>query len=135
MSSNYHLLCLSHDPAIVLSEYDFQRADISAVTRAYPGLADHQQCDIMVGRYSYPLVEVGCFGAITLEGPTGCKGYHNGIQWMDRDWLRLLCTVNEHHSVNPQFMSPLTGRCWTPERLRRLAPGLGMNPAMDGPAT
>jgi hypothetical protein len=121
VSSNYRAICLSHDPALVIGPdltYD-QAQHLNSRDQ----LGDHQTCDIVIGRFSYPLIEVACPG-IELPGPRGCRGHHRGIEWIDADWLRLL------HAATPHIDAALLGRhafrCWTPERLRRLRVELGL---------
>ena len=56
MSSTYRVLCLSHDPAIVAAD-DYQRPE-TAEAAITEGIAEHAGCDLVIGRYSYPLVEL-----------------------------------------------------------------------------
>jgi hypothetical protein len=125
VSSDYHLLCLSHDPAIAIS-YDLTLAEIEAATRDHEALLGHQGCDIMAGRFSYPLVEAGCFGR-QMTGQSGCGGYHTHLIWTDRDWLRLLVAATDAPAaVHGDVLDPFVSRCWPLERLRRLRRELGM---------
>jgi hypothetical protein len=117
VSSVYRFLCLSHDPAIVIDQ-DLTLGDIASAKRSHPALEDHQDCDIIAGRFSYPLVEAGCFGGMQMEGATGCKGCHSGIIWTDADWLRLLDAAAAA-GIGDDVLSPLT-RCWPLDRLRKL---------------
>jgi hypothetical protein len=56
VSSTYRVLCLSHDPAIVAAD-DFQRPE-QAEEAIRDGMTNgHEHCDLMIGRYSYPLVD------------------------------------------------------------------------------
>lgn len=59
MSSVYRILCLNHDPALEVGDDGWRSAQeaLAAVAdrEAAPG---YPRCDLMVGRYSYPLVEV-----------------------------------------------------------------------------
>ena len=118
MSSAYRFLCLSHDPAIVLDGYDLTSDAISAAGRSHPALEDHQGCDVIAGRFSYPLIEAGCFGGLQMEGASGCKGYHRVVIWTSADWLRLLDAAATA-GVSDDVLRPLT-RCWPLDRLRRL---------------
>ena len=126
MSSTYHLLCLSHDPAIIIGG-EFSLRGIETAARDHEALHGHQGCDIMAGRYSYPLIEAGCFGR-QMTGPTGCRSVHSGLLWADADWLRLLAAAIRAPagSVHLDVVDPFTSRCWTLDRLRRLHAELGI---------
>lgn len=130
MSSNYHPICLSHDPAIVLDQ-ELRREDTDTITRAQ--INGHEHCDIVIGRFSYPLIEVACLGRQLAE-PTGCKAYHSGVKWIDANWLRLLHAATPH--ADAALLDRSTFRCWPPERLTRLREELGLaeTPAVDDAA-
>jgi hypothetical protein len=90
VSSDYHVLCMNHDPAIMVAEEWHRPADALAAVkdREIGGpLAEHAHCDLLVGRYSAALVEVCCPGG---NHATGRKRMHINEQWIDVDWLRLL---------------------------------------------
>jgi hypothetical protein len=130
VSSNYHLLCLSHDPAIVI-DCDFRLDEVEAVTREHEAPAGHQDCDIVAGRFSCPLIEAGCFGR-TLRGPSGCKGiHHRGPIWTDSNVLRLLHYAAP--SVDQETLRPFVTGCWPLERLRRLRRELGIEATREHP--
>lgn len=123
MSSDYHLLCLSHDPAIVIGN-EFRRHEVEALTRDTEALRDHPHCDVVIGRFSYPLIEVGCLG-MTMSG-TRCKRLHRGVEWIDRDWLKLLlAATTPPNAVDPAILQPFVHGCWPLERLRKLRGELG----------
>jgi hypothetical protein len=118
MSSTYRILCLSHDPALVLEqEYSSGRGGREAVEAAVlAGVKDHEGCDLLLGRFSYPLIEVGC--------PKGPSCTHRGAVWLDTEWLQLLAAVGDgphdeqlHKAV---ARARRTNRCWTEQRLNRL---------------
>ncbi|MFI0156179.1 hypothetical protein [Streptomyces lydicus] len=120
MSSTYYILCLSHDPATVVSEH---HSPESAEAQVGHGIQGHHDCDLMVERVSGGPVEIGCPPAKT--GPTSpCS--HRDTAWMDVEWLRLLgCAYN---SADPRLLDAVRrGRftCWTSERLHRLRHSLG----------
>jgi len=124
VSSDYHLICLSHDPAIVLYRRDLTHAEAESVaSREHPALEGHEDCDVVIGRYSAPLVEVACLGR-QLPGPSGCKGHHMRPEWIDRDWLRLLAAAAS--KVDEETLRPFVTRCWPLERLRRLGDEAGL---------
>jgi hypothetical protein len=121
MSSTYNAICLSHDPGIVIG-HDFTYEEANSLS-SRDRLTGHETCDIAIGRYSYPLIEVACLG-IQLPGPTGCKGYHSSVKWIDRDWLRLLATAGP--DAHPEAMRALSAHgCWPLERVHRLRVELG----------
>lgn len=61
MSSIYRVICLSHDPAIVLHDREPSSHVEAADFREEMLAGDHASCDLVVGRYSYPMIEVTCF--------------------------------------------------------------------------
>lgn len=124
MSSAYSALCLSHDPALVIgNDTNYSRASSEGVTSNPADHADlldgHAGCDLLVGRYSYPLVEVGCPGSI--GNPTNCcPGVHKGMIWADVAWLRLL-HQRLAEGQDDELTRALTRSCWSRERLDRLS--------------
>lgn len=121
MSSNYHLLCMNHDPALVI-DVDSQSIDITSGLvesmrqgALVPGhghdyLLVHKDCRLMIGRYSYPLIELGC-----LEG----MGHgHSGIRWIDADVIRLLAYI-EWSDDTYDLTRPFK-RCFPKEVIDRL---------------
>jgi hypothetical protein len=122
MSSTYHLLCLSHDPAIRI-DCDLSFEAVKALDdREHGALAEHQQCDLAAGRYSYPLIEAACFGS-QLPGPTACLKRHNRPIWTDRNVLRLVVAATG--TLPDDLLKPFRP-CWPAERLARLRVELGI---------
>lgn len=123
MSSNYYVLCVSHDPAIVV-DHDYGSPGEALAAAAEPAkheqLREHLNCDLLVGRYSYPLVKAACPG-----GPRCTPGFHrhDADTWTDAGWLRLLHAAYLHGD-------DLTGMriraCWTKQRVLRLGRELGI---------
>lgn len=122
MSSTYRILCLSHDPAVAAgSEWN---TAAEAVERASdPGrfgdMAEHVSCDLLVGRYSYPLVEVGC--PPREKSATGCMHLH--AQWVSVEWTRLLAaSLDAEAGPLRAAVEELTQRCrcWSRQRVERL---------------
>lgn len=120
MSSTYNLICLSHDPALILhTEWHSGGGgrEIAAEQLRDPAAGCdevrlHADCDLVIGRYSYPLVEVGYL-------PDRRYGH---VQWVDADWLRLLAHLagGDHGEVRlPHW--------WTLDRARRLRGDLALN--------
>lgn len=122
MSSQYRIICLSHDPGIEVDGpeewYQAEPAIAACAARSGPA-ADHPRCDLVIGRYSYPLVEVCCPGMSTdmpYPHPTG--RYHRGPMWIDSMWLRLLIVA----PAEVREAAQLGSTCWTHERVQRLRP-------------
>lgn len=120
MSSTYRLICLNHDPALVIYDHDEwndpEPAIAAATSRMY--LAEHfpahVDCDLMVGRFSYPLIELCC--------PSGDHhgGHHGRPEWMRREWLRLLYAAFLSPDATVGRWSDPLGDCWSRTRLHRL---------------
>lgn len=124
MSSLYRFLCMNHDPAIEFGPedvYSVSRIEDLARARQWSEdvpWSDHAQCDVLIGRYSSPLIEVGC-----VPGFSGCPGWHSDMQWVRREWLWLAYSaLNLTGGVHDAAKA--IPRCWTPSRLARLAPHL-----------
>lgn len=108
MSSTHVVLCLSHDPATVISEHETRREAFEAVNDGSVDL--HPHCDIVISRVSGAPIEFGCPG-IDISP---CGG-HRDVKWVDADWLRLLA------QASPEQIKELRGlRCWSSDRLTRL---------------
>lgn len=114
MSSIYRLICLSHDPGIELdTEWQSGQDGRSVAETALrqPGRAEseeirnHDNCDLVIGRYSASLVEVGYLP------------YNTNVHWVDVEWLRVLAVASEG--------TPFP-RGWSAERVRRLRPYLNL---------
>lgn len=121
----YHALCLDHDPAIVI-DGDWQHPDyaVEAVAnRSTDVLRPHRTCQMMIGRYSYPLIEVCCPGAsLHPDRPM----LHTRPVWMRVEWLRLLYAA--YQSKDEAVLKAARGMdlCWSAVRLLRLRHELGV---------
>jgi hypothetical protein len=117
MSSSYHALCLAHDPALHLGR-ELTRDEVDHLTnRALLG-DSHQHCDIVIGRWSGGLAELGCPGT-NLPGPRTCNGHHPDTAWTPIEWLRLLAAAAP--LLPPKLHERFTARgCWPLDRLTRL---------------
>lgn len=125
MSSIYRVLCLSHDPAIEAADGNWNRPEPAEQAIA-DGIDGHTGCDLMIGRYSYPLVALGCPRSADTKGHIGSTCLHGSLIWVDAKWLRLLAVAQQDPaSVAGQIAADGHFRCWTPERLRRLRLELG----------
>ena len=78
MSSTYRTICVSHTPALV-SDVEL---DGELGRRGIAEREGHPDCDLVIGRWSGALIEVGCPG----DMPT-C--HHAPGQWVDDAWLRV----------------------------------------------
>lgn len=111
MSSAYRFLCLAHDPAIEVGE-SIQLRDVAVGLAERrddaPELAEHRGCRLLVGRYSYPLVE--------LYDP-------RTRQWVDIDVIRLLIAARAA-GVADAALTPFARRGWDTDTLARLSPHL-----------
>lgn len=123
MSSTYRILCMSHDPAIVVSGEEWNTAAEAVERAGNPGqfadMAEHQSCDLLVGRYSYPLVEVAC--PPRENSATGCMHLHP--QWIEVNWVRLLAaSLDAEAEPLRAAVEELTRRyrCWSRQRIQRL---------------
>lgn len=120
MSSVYRVLCLSHDPAVI-TEAEYGRPETAAAA-INAGVEGHPNCDLLIGRYSYPLIEVGCPPSARPERSGQHRCYpHSMTEWVDVAWLRILAAV---HQSGTEHMRNLAGETrlahWSWERLRRL---------------
>ena len=127
MSSVYRVLCLSHDPAIT-TEAEYGRPE-SAVAAIASGIDGHSDCDLLIGRYSYPLIEAGC---PPTTGPerTGrhCCYPHSITEWVDVAWLRILAAVHQSGTDQMRALASETRLAhWPWERLRRLRDELSID--------
>ncbi|MFI7890864.1 hypothetical protein ACIFUY_06325 [Streptomyces sp. CACIS-1.16CA] len=117
MSRTYRVLCLSHDPAIVI-ERDWHRPE-GAEEAVAAGIDGHPLCDLIIGAFSYPLVEVGC--PASRHQPTKLPCCHGGTSWVDRDWLRVLAAG--YQTTDPLVEAAVKKAyttCWPWDRLLRL---------------
>jgi hypothetical protein len=124
MSSDYRVLCLSHDPALVVTILEWPNPD-GAIAAAKdpastPGLGEHRGCDLMVGRYSYPLIEVCCVGK------PHCPFIHPP-EWINVEWLRLLYAAMTA-PASPALAEAVGSvpQCWRGPRVMRLRDELGV---------
>lgn len=123
MSSTYRILCLSHDPAIPIETPGWNRPT-PAEEAIRIGITGHEQCDLMIGRYSYPLVELGCPRSADRPDslrPDVLRCYHGSTIWTDTEWLLLLAAA--YQSTDPAMREAIKAgshTCLPWERLRRL---------------
>jgi len=121
VSSTYRIFCLSHDPAVeAVPLSDGWNSSAAAEQAAINGVPGHEECDVLILRYSGALVEIGCPNR--RQDPHGRRHPH-ATQWVDAIWLKLLSLAQRAPEGSPQRVlaerAPMPG-CWWPERLRRL---------------
>jgi hypothetical protein len=120
VSSTYRILCLNHDPALVLRDAEYNSAD-DAVAAISEGVDGHPGCDLIAGAYCHPLITVYC--PATRERPANRACFHRLTTQTDTVWLRLLAAA--HQSTDPAVQTlaaarPLPDPCWPWNRLQRL---------------
>lgn len=123
MSSTYRILCLSHDPAIRTDrEFGSHEAAITVARDPHHhGLTDHSRCDLLIGQYSYPLIELCCPGNKTA-GDDGHDA-HDEPRWIVVDWVRLLAAARRVPPGDGRLEVTISGSesgCWTTQRIDRL---------------
>lgn len=131
MSSTYRVLCLSHDPATAHGRHDTAEEALDAIAA---GLEQHPDCDLLVGRYAYALVEVACPASRDQRHTPRCLA-HGGPKWAGSDLLRLLVVVYQSPDGVARAAARCNAfRCWTERRLHRLRIELDI-PCLDAPPT
>jgi hypothetical protein len=122
--STFRILCLNHDPAIRIAG-DFTAHEVAVAAARNPEpygeqLGLHAGCDLLIGEYSYPLVEVCCPGHQGL-GEDGHDD-HDQPRWIRTEWLHLIVMsyrVKPTDGLNVTIGGAESG-CWTPQRIHRL---------------
>lgn len=111
MSSAYRFLCLAHDPAIEIERLETQSRDeaVGLAERLRGGddsgeLSEHRGCRLLVGRFSYPLVEI-----------YDLRSRH----WIDVETVRLVI-AGRAAGVAEAILEPFTRRGWDADTLHRL---------------
>jgi hypothetical protein len=116
MSSVYRILCVSHDPALIVTSEDWNGSlpALDAIRDRTSGpAAAHPNCDLVVGRYSVPLIEVCCPASRSNGLYHGSS--HRDDEWIVASWLRLLALSKPEVYGMARLRS-----CWTPELARAL---------------
>lgn len=135
MSSTYRVLCVSHDPAMVLEfEQDGPDARAAAEARAadpvsYEVTRAHAACDLLIGRWSGSLVEVGCPSGRDVVAASHYPEHPHTSRWVEVEWLRLLHFAMESSSDRRLYdaVTKLPG-CWSWTRLSRMRFEMGLVP-------
>jgi len=119
VSSTYRIFCLSHDPAIDTEPLVDRHVCAEAEQAAAAGVPGHEECDVLILRYSGALVEIGC----PIRTQHGGWYHPHSVEWVDVIWLKLLMLAQRAPEGSPERQlaerAPMPG-CWRPERLNRL---------------
>lgn len=121
MSSDFQIICLSHDPALTI-EQDYPTSE-QAIADAADHYA-HPECDLIVGRWSGGLVELCCPGMVEGRAIPDHSGWHRDDEWVDAAWLRLALLAGAATTANARVPG-----CWKYLRLHRLRYILGVEEA------
>jgi hypothetical protein len=119
VSSTYTVRCLSHDPAVLVSAAN--RTEDEALGELAAGIDGHDDCDLVLGRVSDALVEVGC-PPTRLQRPNNppCHGHADTV-WTHVDILRLLAAAyGSYDEVVTDAATAPTFHHWPSTRLYRL---------------
>jgi hypothetical protein len=136
VSSVYRGICLNHEPPMTFElgpVGDCQDPDEAGAHVL--GHSEHQACDVVIGRYSYPLIYVGCPGTIGMKRKGGHSS-HRDTFWTDVKFLRLAALAYRHAPnrllTDPKSLRELEPSCWPMARLARLLPLLDV-PDLNAP--
>lgn len=132
MSSTYRLLCLAHDPALIIDREWNRPDDATAAAQNIATTApEHAKCDLLIGRWSGALIEVGC--PPRADGrATHHQSWHRNTIWTETSWLRLALIASSTDRASRAELAQINGRCWSATRLYRLRTLLDLNPEDSG---
>jgi hypothetical protein len=136
VSSDYRILCLTHDPALRLGEEDrWLRPEPAFAAVADPGSCDltaaHTGCDLLVERHSGSLIEMACPPSKTPDARTGPShtGWHRDPKWIGVEWLRLLWHASQLSGASEGLVAARSDAarsgCWPISRVDRLRYEIG----------
>jgi hypothetical protein len=112
VSSNYQLICLSHDPGIPFGQEWSNGGEPLALLRVGTSPIEHTTCDLVIGRWSGALIEVCCAGGPRTSGPGHpVARAHGDDRWIKVGWLRLLAASALSLDAHVE--------CWTRQRATR----------------
>lgn len=123
MSSSYHVLCLSHDPAIVAASEC--RGSEGAERLIASEIEGHERCDLVIMRVSGGPSEFGCPPVTDRAGQRRCNYHPHSTHWADVAWLRVLHIAYDADPDRVQECGAAL-RCWPLERVHRLRYHLGI---------
>lgn len=118
MSSRYRIICLSHTPALEVEEGWTSLGDAAEALATGCGSAEpHRVCDVVIGEYSYPLVDLHC--------PPGRHG-HRWVNSVDVRKLRSTLDRLSRGWWTAEYREArlwcMRNPCWSVDRLTALAP-------------
>lgn len=126
MSSNYSVLCTSHDPAVEARVELRTPADAEAAIAA--GIQGHETCDLVIARYSGALIELACPPTLEDRRRDRHRCYpHRDSQWVRAEWMRLLHLALQE-PPGTDLRAAAEGhsfQCWPRQRVERLRLVLG----------
>lgn len=122
MSSVYRLMCLSHIPVIGVVDREWESgnngfaASEQALLKKDYGDFHTDKCDIVIGRFSYPLIEVGY---IQKYNP-------NKVEWIDHDYI--VAIFHAALSTQQPVLAKLNKlEFWTADRLASISTELRLD--------
>lgn len=127
MSSTYHVLCLSHDPALTATGASYnQAAEAEAAIRDDD--LQHPHCDLLIARFSGGLVQLGCppTGSQPRTHQHWCRP-HKATEWVDVPWLRVLAAARIARVLPDEITRSHRFSCWPDVRLQRLRHEIGLD--------
>lgn len=132
MSSNYSVLCTSHNPAIEARVELRTPTDAEAAIAA--GIEGHQTCDLVIARYSGALCELACPPTLSARRRDQHRCYpHRDSQWIGAEWLSLLHLAQQEPpgSALRNAAGDHGFHCWPDWRVERLRLALGIEAAQQ----
>ncbi|MEU1275293.1 hypothetical protein [Streptomyces sp. NPDC005799] len=130
MSSTFHIACLSHDPAVSVTDLGYNSAG-EAEAQIRSGVEGHPNCDLLIIRWSGAPVEVGCPGhdraAGTRPPAHWCRISHSHTKWVHTTWLRVLVHARLGAGLPDKIANHFDVACWTEQRVWRLREEIGLD--------
>jgi hypothetical protein len=120
MSSTFHVLCLSHDPALAITRTGYNQAAEAEAAIRDNGI-EHPDCDLLIARFSGGLVQLGCppTGSQPRVHQHWCR-LHRTTEWVDVAWLRVLAAARTAQVLPDEITKSHHFSCWPEVRLWRL---------------
>jgi hypothetical protein len=124
MSSTYRLICMAHDPAIVIDRDHPTLTDALAALLSDEITEAHPHCLLLIGRWSGGLIEVTCADLRHAD--------HRGHRTVDAAFLRVVLAAYQavESVADPDGLLGALNRlptCWGAERIRPLRYELGVS--------
>ncbi|MCX4974257.1 hypothetical protein [Streptomyces sp. NBC_00620] len=123
MSSTFHIACLSHDPAVDVTDLGHNTA-AEAEDSIRAGINGHADCDLVIVRWSGAPVEFGCpghrFDDKARPPAHWCRSRHAHTEWIDGVWLHVLAHARMAKALPEKVAKRYELGCWTGQRIWRL---------------